>query len=90
MEVMNQQTLDQLVRLAETGEAANIAKIFQGAQNFAVVNRQQLAASGLSQTLLYGQGGLFTMCADDTIINASLNDAGIAAAIPRWDIERSG
>lgn len=81
MQLNDPKALELLVKLAESGQAEHIAGIFKQNQELAVRNRQITAAS-LSGTLLYGQGGLFTMCADDSLINASLSDQGLAAAIP--------
>lgn len=81
MIVNDERTLELLVKLAESGQAGAIAGIFQQNQELALRNRQITSAT-LTGTLLYGQGGLFTMCADDALINASLQDQGLAAAIP--------
>jgi hypothetical protein len=79
---MDEQMLQQLLAVDRERLEA-VARIFESRNpRFTTVQRQQLAASGLSQTLLYGQGGLFTMCASDTLINASLNDSGLASVIP--------
>jgi hypothetical protein len=79
---MDTQMLEQLLT-ADPERLGAVARIMETRNPQMVsVQRQQLAASGLSQNLLYGQGGLFTMCADNAIINAALNDSGLAQHIP--------
>jgi hypothetical protein len=70
--------MESLIKLAESGQAETLLKLLgnniQG--NWATQRK------ALSNTLLYGSGGLFSICADDNLINASVNDDGIVAALP--------
>lgn len=74
---MDQNTLSMLVRLAESGQADTLLGLLGSDMGGVAVRRK-----ALTNTLLYGNGGLFTVCADDNLINASVNDDGICAVIP--------
>lgn len=70
--------LEQLIRLAETGQAETLVKLLGDDFNGNWTTRRKQ----LSNNLLYGGGGLFSLCADENLINASVNDDGIVAALP--------
>jgi len=71
---MNEQQLQLLVRLAETGQADKLLQLL--GSNVGQHQKQ------LTSSLLYGGGGLFTICASDQLVNASLNDVGLAGYLP--------
>jgi hypothetical protein len=66
--------LEMIVKMVEQGQGGALLDMVEDE----MVTRQKQ----LSSTLLYGSGGLFSVCADDTLINASVNDDGFCSVIP--------
>ena len=71
---MSRQGLQMLVQLAQRGEGSALLDILD--------DEPAIRQKQLTNTLLYGGGGLFSICADDTLINASVNDDGFVSVIP--------
>lgn len=71
---LDPQVVAVMLELAKSGHTDAVMQ-FLGKD---VVTRQKQ----LTTHTLYGGGGLFSVCASDNLVNASMNDQGFAAAIP--------
>lgn len=71
-----QDSLGMLLDLAASGKGGGLIDAFKSGDEATIRKK------ALTETLLYGGGGMFSVCAPDALINASLNDDGFASAIP--------